>query len=44
MNEWGFISQDILVGIAPKGPLSGENPSQVVLNLNQRVAMCETRG
>lgn len=35
MNEWGFISQDILWVL--------ESPPQV-LNLNQGVAMNETRG
>ena len=35
MNEWGFTGQDTFVGL--------ENPPQV-LNLNQGVAMCETRG
>jgi len=35
MNEWGFISQDSLVGL--------ESPPQVLI-LNQGVAMCETRG
>lgn len=35
MKEWGFISQDIFVGL--------ESPPQV-LNLNQGVAMWETRG
>ncbi len=34
MNEWGFIGQDILWGL--------ESTPQV-LNLNQGVAMCETR-
>lgn len=35
MNEWGFIEQESLVRL--------ESPPQV-LNLNQDVAMCESRG
>jgi hypothetical protein len=35
MNEWGFISQDILWGLG--------RPPQFLI-LNQGVAMCETRG
>ena len=43
MNKWGFIGQEIVVRIAPKGFLSGESSPQI-LNLNQGVDMCKTRG
>ncbi len=35
MNEWGFIGQDIYVGIGK---------SATSFKLNQGVAMCETKG
>ena len=40
MNEWGFNGQDIFVGIEKIA--TSARPE--VLNLNQGVAMCETRG
>jgi hypothetical protein len=39
MNEWGFIGQDILVGIGK----SATSARPEVLNLNQGVAMCERK-